>query len=146
MTVHPPHQGSLWRLRRHHLKWSLICSKCSVSVRHYFIFLLSLWMIILHLSFMNLSKSILKPVYCSFFFRSLFFLNRTFFFKIFILFGFLNFWLCWVFIPVHRLSLVVANGGYSSLRCMGFSLQWLLLLQSMATRWAVFSSCGSQAQ
>lgn len=64
----PPHQGSWWGLRRHHLKWILIYSKCSGSIRHYFLFLLSLWMIILHLSFMNLSKSILKPTYCSFFF------------------------------------------------------------------------------
>ena len=32
------------------------------------------------------------------------------------------FWLCWVFIAMHRLSLVVANGNYSSLWCVGFSL------------------------
>ena len=29
-----------------------------------------------------------------------------------------------------RLSLVVVSGGYSSLRCAGFSLRWLLLLRS----------------
>ena len=53
---------------------------------------------------------------------------------------------------MHGLPLVVASGGYSSLWCMGFSLQWLLLLQS----WALgvrasavvvhgLSSCGSWA-
>ena len=31
--------------------------------------------------------------------------------------------------------LVVVSGGYSSLRCMGLSLQWLLLLWSIGT-WA----------
>ena len=35
---------------------------------------------------------------------------------------------------MHGLSLVEVSGGYSSLRCMGFSLQWLLLLQSMDSR------------
>ena len=32
--------------------------------------------------------------------------------------------------PVLGVSLAVASGGYSSLRCTGFSLWWLLLLQS----------------
>ena len=45
-----------------------------------------------------------------------------------------------------RLSLVVVSGGYSSLRCMGFSLRWLLLLQSMGSRRAGFSSCSTRAQ
>ena len=35
---------------------------------------------------------------------------------------------------VYRLLLVVESGGYSSLQCMGFSLWWLLLLQSMGSR------------
>ena len=43
-------------------------------------------------------------------------------------------------------SLVAASGGYSLLRCEGFSLRWLLLLQSMGSRRAGFSSCGTQAQ
>ena len=34
----------------------------------------------------------------------------------------------------HRLSLVVASRGYSSLWCMGFSLQQFLLLQSTGSR------------
>ena len=38
------------------------------------------------------------------------------------------FWLLWVFVAVRRLSLVAVSGGYSSLRCAGFSLQWLLFV------------------
>ena len=34
--------------------------------------------------------------------------------------------ICWVFVAVHRLPPVAASRGYSSLRCMGFSLRWLL--------------------
>ena len=56
------------------------------------------------------------------------------------------FWLRWVFVAVRWLSLVVASGGYSSLRCMGFSSQWLLLLQGMGSRPVGFSSCGTRAQ
>ena len=33
------------------------------------------------------------------------------------------FWLHWVFIAMRRLSLVAVSRGYSSLQCMGFSLQ-----------------------
>ena len=36
-------------------------------------------------------------------------------------------------------------GDYSSLRCTGFSLHWLLLLQSTGSRCIGFSSCGTQA-
>ena len=36
------------------------------------------------------------------------------------------FWLRWVFIAARELSLVVASGGYSSLRCAGLSLRCLL--------------------
>ena len=50
------------------------------------------------------------------------------------------------------LSLVAASGGSSSLLCTGFSLRWLLLLQSMALGAQAsvvaargLSSCGSQA-
>ena len=44
------------------------------------------------------------------------------------------FWPHWVFVALRGLSLVVVSGGYSSLRCTGFSLRWLLLLQSMGFR------------
>ena len=33
-----------------------------------------------------------------------------------------------------RLSLVVANGGYSSLQCLGFSMRWLVLLWNTGSR------------
>ena len=54
--------------------------------------------------------------------------------KLFILF--IYFCLHWVFVAAHGLSLVVASGGYSSLRCAGFSMQWLLLLWSTGSRHA----------
>ena len=57
---------------------------------------------------------------------------------------FIYFWLRWVFVAARRLSLVAASRGYSSLWRVGFSLQWLLLLWSMGSRHAGFSSCGSQ--
>ena len=55
------------------------------------------------------------------------------------------FWLCWVFVAACRLSLVVASGGYSSLRCAGFWLRWLLQLQSTGIRCMSFSSCHTLA-
>ena len=58
---------------------------------------------------------------------------------------FIYFWLRWVFIAECGLSLVAASGGYSSLRCAGFSLRWLLLLWSTGSRRVGFSSCGSWA-
>ena len=35
---------------------------------------------------------------------------------------FIYFWLCWVFVATHKLSLVVVSGSYSLLWCMGFFL------------------------
>ena len=58
---------------------------------------------------------------------------------------FIYYWLRWVVIAVHRLSLVVVSWGYSSLWCMGFSLWWLLLLRSIGSRCVGFSSCGIRA-
>ena len=55
------------------------------------------------------------------------------------------FWLLWVFVAVHGLSLVAASKGYSLLWCAGFSLPWLFLLQSTGSRPMGFSSCGTQA-
>ena len=43
-------------------------------------------------------------------------------------------WLRWVFVAAHRLSLVAVSEGYSSLRCTGFSVRWLLLLRSTGSR------------
>ena len=47
--------------------------------------------------------------------------------KVFIYLFIYYFWLCWVFVVACGLSLVAATGGCSSLRCAGFSLQWLLV-------------------
>ena len=58
---------------------------------------------------------------------------------------FIYFCLHWVFVAAGRLSLGAASGGYSSLRCAGFSLQWLLLLQSTGSRHTGFLSCGTRA-
>ena len=55
-----------------------------------------------------------------------------------ILFFFFNlliyFCLHWVFMATQGLSLVAVSGGYSSLRCAGFSLWWLLLLGSTGSK------------
>ena len=56
------------------------------------------------------------------------------------------FWLCWVLVAAHGLSLVVVIGDYSSLQCVGFSLWWLLLLWNRGSRHVGFSSCGTRAQ
>ena len=67
----------------------------------------------------------------------------SFFFKhLFILF--IYFWPHRVFVAARGISLVAASRGHSSLRCVGFSLRWPLLLQSTGSRHAGFSSCGSR--
>ena len=38
------------------------------------------------------------------------------------------------------------QGGYSSLRCVGFSLRWLLLVWRIGSRRGGFRSCGTRAQ
>ena len=68
------------------------------------------------------------------------FLNKIFFYWLID-----SFWLCWVFGAAHGLPLVAASGGYSSLWCAGFSLQWLLLLRGMDSRHMGFSSSGRWA-
>ena len=47
---------------------------------------------------------------------------------------FIYFWLCWVFVSVRGLSLVVASGGHSSSRCAGLSPSRPLLLRSTGSR------------
>ena len=69
-------------------------------------------------------------------------LEAFFFFLIYL---FIYFWLHWVFVAARGLSLVAASRGSSSLQCTGFSLRWLLLLRSMGSRRAGFSSCDLQA-
>ena len=68
------------------------------------------------------------------------------FFGCFLKMLFIYFWLHWVFVVVHGLSLVMASGGYSLFQCTGFSLQWPLLLRSTGSRHVGLSSCGMQAQ
>ena len=58
---------------------------------------------------------------------------------------FIHFWLHWVFVAACGLSLVAASRDYSSWRCAGFSLRWLLLLRSTSSRHTGFSSCGLRA-
>ena len=66
---------------------------------------------------------------------SIYYLQTFLFNKFICLFIYLiYFWLHWAFIAVCRLSLVAASRGYSSLWCTGFSLWWLLLLQSTGSR------------
>ena len=47
----------------------------------------------------------------------------SFFFFLIIIYLFIYFWLCWVFVSVRGLSLVAASGGHSSSRCAGLSLR-----------------------
>ena len=51
-----------------------------------------------------------------------------------LLYLFIYFWLCWVFVSVRGLSLVAASGGHSSSRCVGLSLSRPLLLRSTGSR------------
>ena len=56
------------------------------------------------------------------------------FFKFYLVILFIYLWLCWVFVSVRGLSLVVASGGHSSSRCAGLSLSRPLLLLSTGSR------------
>ena len=64
-------------------------------------------------------------------------MNRIFFFNKFILF--IYFWLCWVFIAVRGLSLVVASGGFSCSRARALGT-WASVVVARG-----LSSCGSLA-
>ena len=66
---------------------------------------------------------------------------------VFLFFCFVFFWLRWVFVAALGLSPVVASGGYSSLRCVGFSCCGA---RALGTRASVvearrLSSCGTWA-
>ena len=69
-----------------------------------------------------------------------------FFFNINLFILFIYFWLRWVFVDAHGLSLVAVSGSYCSLWWAGFSLEWLLLLQSTGSGRPCASSCGTWAQ
>ena len=56
------------------------------------------------------------------------------------------FTICWAGSSLMQgISLPAVRGGDCSLQCTGFSLQWLLLLQSTGSRRAGFRSCSSWA-
>ena len=59
------------------------------------------------------------------------FITQAVLFKFYL---FIYLWLCWVFVSVWGLSLVVANGGHSASRCAGLSLSRPLLLWSTSSR------------
>ena len=65
---------------------------------------------------------------------SLFLAFWTAFYFYFFINLFIYFWLSWLFVAAHGLSVVVASRGYSSLWCAGFSSPWLLLLRSTGSR------------
>ena len=67
-------------------------------------------------------RSEVEPKTVHFFFRNYYYL--------FIIY----FWLCWVFVSVRGLSLVVESRDHSSSRCAGFSLSRPLLLRSTGSR------------
>ena len=90
------------------------------------------------IAFCNLNEYIYIYIYIFIYIFAL-----SIFFKINL---FIYFWLHWVFVAVCGLSLVAVSRGYSLLRCVGFSLRWLLLLRSTGSRHAGFSSCGLGAQ
>ena len=69
----------------------------------------------------------------------------------FLLYFLVTFWLHWVFVAACGLSLVAASGSYCLVSCAGFSLWWLLLLQSTCSgawnQWcgtglSCFAACG----
>ena len=121
---------------------------------------LILYIQVLPLSFlMNLAKglSILfvlskKQLFSSLIFSFLWgggidFIYSLFFYKFIYLF--IQFWLRWVFVAERRLSLVAVSRGYSSLRCMGFSLRWLLFAAEHRLQVCVLQQlwhAGSRAQ
>ena len=90
------------------------------------------------LSYLSYKRALLKT-FGEFGFFFFFFFNKF-------IYLFIYFWLHWVFVAAHGLSLVVVSGGYSSLWCAGFSLWWLPLLRSTGSWHVGFSSCGTQAQ
>ena len=68
--------------------------------------------------------------------RILSLLSCSFFFFNLLIYLFLFFWPCWVFVSVRGLSLVAASRGHSSSQCVGLSLSWPLLLRNTGSRHA----------
>ena len=59
---------------------------------------------------------------------------------------FIYFWLCWGFITVWGLSLVMASRGYSLLQCVGFSCSSFSLWRAQALGHAGFNSHNTEVQ
>ena len=76
-------------------------------------------MLLSHIVNVRLTTAILFSVAVSFFF---------------LMYLFIYFWLCWVFVSVRGLSPVAASGGHSSSRCACLSLSRPLLLWSTGSR------------
>ena len=99
------------------MKWYLIVVLIYISlitndVEHLLMYLLA---ICIHIS--SLGKCLFK--YFDHFLIALFFC---------FIYLFIYFWLRWVFVAAHRLSLVAESGDHSLLQCTGFSLQWPLFV------------------
>ena len=62
------------------------------------------------------------------------------------IYSYIYFWLCWVFVSVRGLSLVVASGGHSSSRCAGPFTMAASLLAEHRLQTRRLNSCGSRAQ
>ena len=60
----------------------------------------------------------LYPLFFFFFFKEQVIYKLAFYFYLFKHY-FIYLWLCWIFVSVRGLSLVVASGGHSSSRCAG---------------------------
>ena len=58
---------------------------------------------------------------------------------------FIYFWLGWVFIAVQTFLWSQGAGATPQLQCVGFSLRWLLSLQSTCSRYTDFCGCNSWA-
>ena len=73
--------------------------------------------------------------------------NLFFFFNKFLFILFIYFWQHWVFVAAGRLSLVAVSGGYSWLRCAGFSCceAWALGTQASVVVARGLSNCGTWA-
>ena len=81
--------------------------------------------VLLHIS--ARSVQVLLYLMCSLTSHTIFFLNKF-------IYLFIYFWLCWVFVSVRGLSLVVAGRGHSSSRCAGLPPSQPLLLRSTGSR------------
>ena len=91
----------------------------------------SLWMTNFYIKYIDVGNNNKPKIYK--YTHSINFYLNLFLKYNFILFYFI-FFLCWVFVSMRELSLVVASRGHSSSRCIGLSLSWPLLLRGTGSR------------